>query len=131
MYYYRRRKHILGARLGFYISAGNFGPGLRIYHYGPIHVHPDAKIGKNCTLHSSCSIGTKGTYPPEYPSIGDNVDIGLGAKIFGPVTIADGVRIGGGSIVTKSILEPGVTVVGVPARIINNYDKENLKQIES
>lgn len=117
-YYYQRKKNILGSRLGFFIHAGNFGLGLKLYHYGSIIIHPDAKIGKNCTIHGNCCIGSKGTYPAESPVIGDNVDIGQGAQILGGITIADGVRIGAGAIVTESILERGVTVVGIPAKIL-------------
>ena len=118
-YYYGRRKNILGARLGFFISAGCFDSGLKIYHYGSIIVHPKAKIGKNCTMHGNCCIGSKGTYPDYSPVIGDNVDIGQNAQILGGITIADGVKVGAGAIVTKSIEEIGVTVVGIPARIVN------------
>ncbi|PRD48307.1 serine acetyltransferase [Sphingobacterium haloxyli] len=119
-YYYQRKKNIWGSRLGFFIHAGNFGSGLKIYHYGSVIVHPKAKIGKNCTLHGNCCIGSKGGFPDIPPQIGDNVDIGQGAQILGDITIADGVKIGAGAIVTKSVLEPGVTVVGIPARVINS-----------
>ncbi|XJR86936.1 hypothetical protein ACH34I_06070 [Elizabethkingia anophelis] len=47
------------------------------------------------------------------------MDIGQGAQILGGITIADGVRIGAGSIVTKSVFEENVTIVGVPAKIIS------------
>lgn len=117
-YYYRRRKHILGSRLGFIIHAGNFGKGLKIYHYGSIIVHPKAKIGANCVIHGNCCIGSDGGYPDIPPVIGDNVDIGQGAQILGNITVANGVKIGAGAVVVKSIQEEGVTVVGVPAKII-------------
>lgn len=116
-YYYQRQKNILGSRLGFFIHAGNFGAGLKLYHYGSVIVHPKAKIGKNCTLHGNCCIGSKGTYPDDSPSIGDHVDIGQGAQVLGGIRIADGVRIGAGSIVTRSELTVGTTLIGVPAKI--------------
>lgn len=116
-YYYQRKKNILGSRLGFFIHTGNFGLGLKLYHYGSVIIHPDAKIGKNCTIHGNCCIGSKGTYPAESAVIGDNVDIGQGAQVLGGITIADGVRIGAGAVVTKSILEPDVTVIGIPGKI--------------
>ncbi|PRD56491.1 serine O-acetyltransferase [Sphingobacterium gobiense] len=119
-YYYQRRKNILGSRLGFFIHAGNFGTGLKIYHYGSVIVHPKAKIGKNCTIHGNCCIGSKGGFPDTPPQIGDNVDIGQGAQILGDITVADGVKIGAGAIVTKSIKEAYVTVVGIPARVMNS-----------
>ncbi|NHQ68895.1 serine acetyltransferase, partial [Elizabethkingia miricola] len=64
-------------------------------------------------------IGSKGILPDDSPIIGDNVDIGQGAQILGGITIADGVRIGAGSIVTKSVFEENVTIVGIPAKIIS------------
>jgi len=119
-YYYKRKKNILGRKLSFFINAGNFGQGLKISHYGSIIVHPNARIGNNCTLHGNCCIGSKGSLPDVAPIVGDNVDIGQGAQILGDIIIADGVKIGAGSIVVKSVLETNVTVAGVPARIINN-----------
>lgn len=53
------------------------------------------------------------------PTIGDNVFIGPGARIFGEITIADGVVIGANSVITKSFLEPYVTIAGAPARKIS------------
>ena len=50
------------------------------------------------------------------PVIGNNVDIGVGAKIIGDITIADDVKIGAGAVVTKSCLEKGATLVGIPAK---------------
>ena len=117
-YYYGRKKNILGARLGFFIAAGCFDTGLKIYHYGSIIVNPKSRIGKNCTIHGNCCIGSKGVFPDDSPIIGNNVDIGQNAQILGGITIADGVKIGAGAVVTKSIETPGVTVVGIPARII-------------
>lgn len=117
-YYYLRKKNILDRKLGFFIGAGCFGPGLKIYHYGSVIVNPKSRIGKNCTIHGNCCIGSKGGIPDDSPVIGDNVDIGQNAQILGGITVADGVRIGAGAIVTKSILIPGVTVVGIPAKVI-------------
>ena len=117
-YYYFRKKNILGRKLGFFIGAGCFDTGLKIYHYGSIIVNPKSCIGKNCTIHGNCCIGSKGGIPDDSPVIGDNVDIGQNAQILGGITVADGVRIGAGAIVTKSILIPDVTVVGIPAKVI-------------
>ncbi|AJW64735.1 Serine acetyltransferase [Elizabethkingia miricola] len=119
-YYYQRKKNILGRKLGFFIPAGCFGSGLKIYHYGSIIINPKSKIGRNCTIHGNCCIGSKGVFPDDSPVIGDHVDIGQGAQILGGITIADGVKIGAGAVVTRSVLEPNVTVVGVPGKIISN-----------
>ncbi|NAW51332.1 serine acetyltransferase [Elizabethkingia argentiflava] len=126
-YYYKRKKNLLGSKLGFFIPAGCFGPGLKIYHYGSIIINPKSRIGRNCTIHGNCCIGSKGTFPDESPVIGNHVDIGQGAQILGGITIANGVKIGAGSVVTKSILEENVTVVGIPAKIISKkYQYEHV-----
>ena len=117
-FWYKARKNRLGSRLGFIISAGCFDEGLQLEHYGSVIVNPKARIGKNCKIHGNCCIGSDGGYPDDSPVIEDNVDIGQGAQILGGIRIADGVRIGAGAVVVKDILEPGVTVVGVPARIV-------------
>ena len=119
-YYYQRKKNILGSRLGFFIHAGNFGAGLKLYHYGAVIVHPKAKIGKNCTIHGNCCIGSNGGYPDIPPTIGDGVDIGQGAQVLGDIRIADGVKIGAGAVVVKSVFEKNVTLIGVPAHICIN-----------
>ena len=118
-FWYKARKNRLGSRLGFIISAGCFGEGLHLEHFGSVIVNPKARIGKNCKIHGNCCIGSNGGYPDYSPVIGDNVDIGQGAQILGDIRIADGVRIGAGAVVVKDVLTPGVTVVGVPAKIVS------------
>ncbi len=117
-FWYKARKNRLGSRLGFIISAGCFGEGLQLEHFGSVIVNPKSRIGRNCKIHGNCCIGSDGGYPDDSPVIGDNVDIGQGAQILGGIRIADGVRIGAGAVVVKDVLEPGVTVVGVPGRIL-------------
>ena len=117
-FWYKARKNRLGSRLGFIISAGCFGEGLQLEHFGSVIVNPKARIGKNCKIHGNCCIGSDGGYPDDSPVIGDNVDIGQGAQILGGIKVADDVRIGAGAVVVKDILTKGVTVVGIPARII-------------
>lgn len=117
-FWYKALKNRLGARLGFIISAGCFAEGLQLEHYGSVIVNPKARIGRNCKIHGNCCIGSTGGYPDNSPVIGDNVDIGQGAQILGGISIADGVRIGAGAVVVKDVLEPGVTVVGVPGKVL-------------
>ena len=117
-FWYKARKNRLGSRLGFIISAGCFGEGLQIEHYGSIIVNPKARIGRNCKIHGNCCIGSTGGYPDDSPVIGDNVDIGQGGQILGGIRIADNVKIGAGAVVVKDVLTPGVTVVGIPGSIL-------------
>ena len=118
-FWFRARKNRLGSRLGFIISAGCFEEGLQLEHYGSVIVNPKSHIGRNCRIHGNCCIGSNGGYPDDSPIIGDNVDIGQGAQILGGIKIADGVRIGAGAIVITDIPVPNVTVVGIPARIVD------------
>lgn len=112
------RYHKLSVKLGFSIPLNSIGPGLSISHYGLLTIG-NAKIGKNFRVQEGVNIGaTSGN--PNAARIGNNVYIGTGAKIIGEITIADNVVIGAGSVVTKSILEQGVTWAGVPAKKISN-----------
>lgn len=118
MYHWRRRKNVLGARLGFFIPAGCFGPDLRIWHYGSIIVNPLSRIGAGCDIHGNCCIGNRGESQAS-PVIGDNVNIGQNAQILGNITIADGVKIGSGAVVVKSVENIGSSVIGVPAHLLH------------
>lgn len=103
--------------LDFTIMPYSFGPGLRIAHRGTIVVHAACKIGANCTINAGVNIGTKAGYIAEVPTIGDNVYIGPGAKVFGRIRIADGCAIGANAVVCKDALEENSILVGVPATV--------------
>lgn len=111
--YYRRRLNIIGTSLGLVLGPQAFDRGLLIYHG---NVVADGNIGKNCRLHGDNCIGrSKGN---DTPTLGDNVRLGVGAKVIGDIYIADNVTIAAGAVVTKSCYEEGVTLAGVPARIM-------------
>lgn len=116
-WYYLRRKNKLANLLGFEITSTNICKGLTLYHNGPIVINGSSVIGENVCLHGDNCIGNDGI-TDECPVIGNNVDIGVGAKIIGSVHIADNVRIGAGAVVVKDINQQGAVVVGVPAKII-------------
>lgn len=126
-YYYLGLKfHLMSILLGFSIPLNVFGPGLSIGHRGTIVVNYNAKIGSNCRIHVDVSIGTKAGYENLAPSIGDNVYIGPGAKIFGPINIADGIAIGSNSVVNKSFDEKGITIAGIPAKKVSDKGSRGL-----
>lgn len=118
LYHFFRYKR-LGFKLRFTIYPNTVGPGLRIFHTGDfIHVKQNCKIGKNCTLLPGVVIGNKNLEDDgSWVTIGDNCYMGLGAKIFGQVTIGDNVVIGANSVVVKDIPDNCV-VSGIPAKII-------------
>ena len=120
LFWYRR----LSIRLGFSVAPGIFGPGLGIVHYGLLVIDPTTRIGRNCRIHQGVNIGGSAQFvePSEMhkysPRIGDNVYIGPGAKLYGPVVIGDNCVIGANAVVTRSFPEPGLTIAGVPAKVI-------------
>ena len=114
--FYHRRKYCLGYSLGFEIPENCFDQGLMIYHFSPVIVNEDARIGKDCRISGNLCIGNKGP-GTKSPVIGDRVSLGFGAVILGDIRLADEVRIGAGSVVTKSVLCPGAVAMGVPAAV--------------
>lgn len=110
--YYKLIWNILGLLCGFSIGLNCFEKGLSISHIGTIVVNHKARIGENCRLHVCVNIGTG------EPVIGNNVYIGPGAKIFGNIRIADGIKIGANAVVNKSFNQEGKTIVGVPAKYV-------------
>ena len=123
--YYQRKKNKLGASLGIIMWHNCADEGLHIWHYGTVMVNGHAVIGKNCQLHGQNCIGNKGDFDTRAPHIGDNVDIGIGARIIGNIYIADNVKIGANAVVNKSCYTEGAILVGVPARELKKDEKAN------
>jgi serine O-acetyltransferase len=92
------------------------GPGLRIWHFGCIVLHPAVEIGKNCDIRHEVTIGNRQEYG-DVPVIGDNVNIGVGAKILGRIRIGNNVLIGANAVVIHDVPD-NCLAVGNPARII-------------
>jgi serine O-acetyltransferase len=124
--FYSYRFHRLSLLLGYEIPLNTFGPGLSIAHKGTIVVHPQARIGSNCRLHVCVNIGTSAGSSSKVPRLGDNVYIGPGAKIYGDITIANGIAIGANAVVNKSFTEEGITIAGIPAKKISQKGSEGL-----
>lgn len=92
------------------------GKDLNIVHWGNTRIHPDTVIGDRCGIMHDVTIGTN-MERDGVAVIGDDVFIGAGAKILGPVRIGSGARIAANSLVLQDVPE-GATAVGVPARIL-------------
>lgn len=107
--------HNLAVRLGVTVPKNVFGPGLCLVHRGTVVVSPLARVGANCRLHPSTSIGDYNGAP----TLGDNVYIGPGAKLYGPITIGSNVAIGANAVVNSSFPD-NCTVGGIPARVLSN-----------
>ena len=112
-------------------------------HHTGIEIHPGAKIGKclfidhgmgivfgetteigdNCTIYHGVTLGGTGKDTGKrHPTLGNNVLIGAGAKVLGPVFIGDNARVGAGSIVLHN-LPANCTAVGNPAEVVRINSK--------
>lgn len=118
-YYYFIKYKRLCYNLSIDIEPNNLGPGFRLMHLGSlVRIKKNCTIGKNCTILPGVVIGNKHLFEDESKvTIGDNCYIGLGAKIFGEVSIGNNVTIGANAVVTKDIPDNAI-VGGIPAKII-------------
>jgi len=90
------------------------GPGLYLPH-GQVVIDGLTSLGRAVTVRPWVTIGLKeGDF--RGPTVGDNVQIGTGAKLVGPVTIGRGSLIGANAVVTKDV-PPHSVAAGVPARV--------------
>lgn len=107
-------------RTGIEIHPGaRIGEGLFIDHGHGIVIGETAVIGNNCTIYHQVTLGGTGRtkHIKRHPTVGNNVLIGAGAKILGPVTIGDNCLIGSGSVVLHDV-PANSTVTGLKARVI-------------
>lgn len=83
-------------------------------------------IGRNCIIHQGVTLGARGEdHELANPRIGDEVEIGTGAKVLGKVQIGDYARIGANAVVLKDIPRLGIAV-GIPAKVLGF--REDLQQ---
>ena len=106
-------------RTGIEIHPGaTIGKCLFIDHGMGIVFGETCEIGDNCTIYHGVTLGGTGKDSGKrHPTLGNNVLIGAGAKVLGPVYIGDNVRVGAGSVVLKN-LPANTTAVGVPAEVV-------------
>ena len=90
------------------------GGGLMLPHPNGVVIAPEAVIGVNCIIFQQVTIGTASG---GYPTLGDDILVGAGAKILGAVKVGTGARIGANAVVLCDV-PPGSTATGVPAKII-------------
>ena len=94
------------------------GSDFFIDHGTGVVIGETAKIGNNVTLYSGVVLGgTSIKREKRHPSLGNDIVVGTGAKILGPITIGDNVKVGANSVVVTDV-PPNSVVVGVPGRIV-------------
>jgi serine O-acetyltransferase len=105
------------------------GKGLFIDHGIGIVIGETAEIGNNCVLFHNITLGGTGHHKTKrHPTIGDNVLIGAGATLLGPINVGDNVKIGANTAVINRDVPSDCTVIGSPGRIIKKDGKDvNIK----
>src|SRR6476469_4915527 len=94
--------------------AAQVAEGLFIDHGNGVVIGETAEIGENVTLYQGVTLGVTGfATGKRHPTVQDNVTIGSGAKLLGPITIGHGAKIGANSVVIHDV-PPNSTVVGNP-----------------
>jgi serine O-acetyltransferase len=94
--------------------AASIGQGLFIDHGSGVVIGETAEIGDDVTLYQGVTLGGTGfATGKRHPTVQDNVTIGSGAKLLGPITIGHGAKIGANSVVITDV-PPNSTVVGNP-----------------
>lgn len=105
------------------------GSDFFIDHGGGVVIGETAEMGDNVTLYQGVVLGgTTLDSVKRHPTLGDNVVVGTGAKLLGPIKIGNNVRIGANSVVIKDIPSNSV-VVGVPGRIVSR-EGEKIEKID-
>ncbi|MEJ2425743.1 MAG: serine O-acetyltransferase [Candidatus Thiodiazotropha sp.] len=83
-----------------------------------------AIIGDDCTLYHGVTLGgTSWEKGKRHPTLANNVVVGAGAKVLGPIEVGEGARIGSNAVVVKDV-PPGATVVGVPGKLITPKESQ-------
>ncbi|MGE0223205.1 MAG: serine O-acetyltransferase [Acetobacteraceae bacterium] len=99
--------------------AAKLGRRLVIDHGMGVVIGETAEIGDDCYLYHQVTLGVARTMGGKrHPTVGNNVIIGAGAKVLGPITVGDNARIGSNAVVVEPV-PADTTVVGVPARPVD------------
>jgi serine O-acetyltransferase len=96
------------------------GPGLYIGHFGGITISAAAVIGRDCNLSHGITIGVSGHGEHcGVPTIGDEVFIAPGARLFGRITVGNNVKIGANAVIHKDVPNNAVVVLDPGFRILS------------
>ena len=100
-----------------------------IDHGAGVVIGETSEVGDDVLMYQGVVLGgTSLTKGKRHPTLGNGVVIGAGAICLGSITIADGARVGAGSVVVKSV-PAGATVVGIPGRVVDEH-RQNVIDLE-
>lgn len=124
---YKHKRYFLArliSQIGKFFTGIEIHPGAKIGkrlfidHGTGIVIGETATVGDDCTIYHGVTLGGTGKdVNKRHPDIGDNVMIGCGAKILGPIKIGNNVKIGANAVVTKDV-QDNSTVVGIPGKVL-------------
>ncbi len=131
-WFWCRRMKLVGrfvTHVGRFISGveihpgATIGRGLFIDHGMGVVIGETAEIGDNVTLYQGVTLGgTSWNTGKRHPTLGDNVVVGAGAKVLGPINVGTCAAVGSNAVVVKDVPE-GSTIVGIPGRILERGDE--------
>jgi serine O-acetyltransferase len=98
--------------------AARIGEGLFIDHGTGVVIGETAQVGRDVTLYQGVTLGGTGfATGKRHPTLEDNVTVGSGAKLLGPITVGHGAKVGANSVVITDV-PPNSTVVGNPGHVV-------------
>ena len=116
------------SNLGRFLTGIEIHPGAKIGrrffidHGIGVVIGETSEIGDDCTLYHGVTLGgTSWEKGKRHPTLGNNIIIGAGAKVLGPINIGENARIGSNAVVVNNV-SSGATIVGVPGRPIEQKD---------
>ncbi|MBQ2249982.1 MAG: serine O-acetyltransferase [Clostridia bacterium] len=108
-------RHLTGIEIH---PAATIGKGFFIDHGMGVVIGETTEIGDNCTIYQGVTLGGTGKdVGKRHPTLGNNVMVGAGAKVLGPVTIGDNSKIAANAVVLHPVSENS-TAVGIPAKVV-------------
>ena len=95
------------------------GRGFFVDHGAGLVIGETTEIGDNCVLFHNVTLGGTGKHKGKrHPTLGNNVLVGTGAVLLGPITVGDNAKIGANSFIFMRDVPANCTVAGTPARIV-------------
>lgn len=106
------------------------GRGFFIDHGMGVVIGETTVIGENVLIYHGVTLGgTSLKTGKRHPTIGNNVIIGAGAKLFGPLTVGDNSQIGGGAVIVKDV-PPNSVVVGNPGKVVKLDGQKVMEKLD-
>ena len=110
--------------------AAKLGRRLVIDHGMGVVIGETAEIGDDCYIYHQVTLGVARTMGGKrHPTVGNNVIIGAGAKVLGPITVGDNARVGSNAVVVEAV-PANTTVVGIPARPVDRSLKRRQQDFD-